>query len=203
MAGLEKIITQIQEESRAQVQSIAGEAAAEAQRIREAALAEADKECAEIERRSKQSVKQILARGKSAAELKKGQGILTQKQELIREAIEGARRELKSMDEERYFDCLIKLAVKSAHPGTGKMVLSAEDKKRLPADFEKKLNGLLAEKGASLEISEETRDMGSGFVLVYGGIEENGDFDDLIDSAYERLQDIAHKALFSADGQEG
>ena len=65
------------------------------------------------------------------------------------------------------------------------------------------LNGLLAEKGASLEISEETRDMGSGFVLVYGGIEENGDFDDLIDSAYERLQDIAHKALFSADGQEG
>ena len=38
MAGLEKIISQIQEESRAQVQSITGEANAEAQRIREAAL---------------------------------------------------------------------------------------------------------------------------------------------------------------------
>ena len=66
----------------------------------------------------------------------------------------------------------------------------------MPADFEKKLNGLLAEKGASLEMSEETRGISSGFVLVYGGIEENCGIKAIFDSMKEELSDQVNRMLF-------
>ena len=118
MAGLDKIISQIKEESQeAAARTLAG-ARDEADKILAAARKEAESECADIERRSRQSVANILERGQSAADLKKRGSILAEKQKLIGDTIEKAKAELKGMDTDAYFDMILKLAVKSfGNPG--------------------------------------------------------------------------------------
>ena len=95
MAGLDKISSQIKEESQeAAARTLAG-ARDEADKVLAAARKEAESECADIERRSRQSVANILERGQSAADLKKRGSILAEKQKLIVDTIEKAKAELK------------------------------------------------------------------------------------------------------------
>lgn len=68
---------------------------------------------------------------------------------------------------------------------------------RLPEGFEDRLNAALKDKGAVLRISGDTRDIDGGFVLTYGGIEENCSIDALFDAAHEVLQDKVQEILFS------
>ena len=173
MAGLDKIISQIKEESQeAAARTLAG-ARDEADKVLAAARKEAESECADIERRSRQSVANILERGQSAADLKKRGSILAEKQKLIGDTIEKAKAELKGMDTDAYFDMILKLAVKSAQNGKGELLFSAKDLARVPEGFEDRLNAALKDKDAALHISKDTRDIDAGFVLTYGGIEEN------------------------------
>lgn len=197
MAGLDKIISQIEEESKAAAARTIEAARAEAEKILETARKEAEAECSEIERRSDQAVDNILERGKSAADLKKRGSMLAEKQKLIRDTIARAKSELKSMEDEAYFGMILKLAVKSAQSGEGEILFSAKDLARLTGGFEGQLNAALKDKGAQLHISKDTRDIDAGFVLTYGGIEENCSFDAIFDSAHETLQDITQEILFS------
>lgn len=197
MAGLDKIIGQIEEESKGAAARTLEAARAEAEKILEMARKEAEEECGRIERRSDQAVANILERGRSAAELKKRGSLLAEKQRLIGETIVMVKEELKSLDGEAYFEMLLKLAVKSAQPGEGELLFSAKDLARLPEGFEEQVNAALKDKGAVLRVSEDSRDIDAGFVLTYGGIEENCSFDAIFDSARETLQDKAQELLFS------
>ena len=197
MAGLDKIISQIREESQKAAAGTLAAARDEADKILAAARKEAERECSDIDRRSRQSVANILERGQSAADLKKRGSILAEKQRLIGETIEKAKAELKGLDTDAYFELILKLAVKSAQSGTGELLLSAKDLARVPEGFEDKLNAALKDKNAALHISGSTRDIDAGFVLTYGGIEENCSIDALFDSAHELLQDKVQEILFS------
>ena len=197
MAGLDKIIGQIEEESKGAAARTIEAARAEAEKILEMARKEAEEECGRIERRSDQAVANILERGRSAAELKKRGSLLAEKQRLIGETIARAKEELKSLDGEAYFEMLLKLAVKSAQTGEGELLFSAKDLARLPEGFEEQINAALKDKGALLHVSAGSRDIDAGFVLTYGGIEENCSFDAIFDSARETLQDKAQELLFS------
>ena len=197
MAGLDQIISQIKEESQEAAARTIAAARSEADQILAAARKEAERECADIDRRSRQSVANILERGQSAADLRKRGSILAEKQRLIGETIARAKAELKDMDTDAYFEMILKLAVKSAQAGKGELLLSDKDLARMPQGFEDKLNAALTEKGAALRISNATRDIDGGFVLTYGGIEENCSIDALFDSAHETLQDKVQEILFS------
>jgi len=193
MAGLDKIISQIKEESQeAAARTLAG-ARDEADKVLAAARKEAESECADIERRSRQSVANILERGQSAADLKKRGSILAEKQKLIGDTIEKAKAELKGMDTDAYFDMILKLAGN----GKGELLFSAKDLARVPEGFEDRLNAALKDKDAALHISKDTRDIDAGFVLTYGGIEENCSINAIFDSAHELLQDKVQEILFS------
>ena len=197
MAGLDKIISQIKEESQeAAARTLAG-ARDEADKVLAAARKEAESECADIERRSRQSVANILERGQSAADLKKRGSILAEKQKLIGDTIEKAKAELKGMDTDAYFDMILKLAVKSAQNGKGELLFSAKDLARVPEGFEDRLNAALKDKDAALHISKDTMDIDAGFVLTYVGIEENCSINAIFDSAHELLQDKVQEILFS------
>lgn len=197
MAGLDKIISQIKEESGEATAQILASAREEAKQILAQARRDAEAECADIERRSGQAVASILERGRSAADLKKRGSVLARKQQLIGTTIARAKAELKGMDGDDYFEMILKLAVKSAQAGKGELLFSEKDLARVPEGFEDKLNAVLKEKGAALHISSATRDIDGGFVLTYGGIEENCSIDALFDSAHEALQDKVQEILFS------
>ena len=197
MAGLEKIISQIQSESEAAAGKILEEARAQADGILEEARSEAQAECAQIEKRMERSSANILERGRSAADLKRRQELLAEKQKLIGETIAMAKAQLKELDEAEYFDKVFKMAVKAAQPGEGNLLPAARDAGRIPADFEEKLNAALKDTGAVLHILSETRDIDGGFILTYGGVEINCSIDALFDSAQELLQDKVQEILFS------
>ncbi|MEG2349383.1 MAG: V-type ATP synthase subunit E family protein [Hungatella sp.] len=189
MTGLEKIIGRMQAESNAAVAQTLEKAQAEADRILERARQEAREECALIERRSESKITAIQERAESAAELKKRQSILAEKQGLIAEIIDKAEKRLTELEDTEYFQLITNLAKKSAQPGEGFLLFSPKDLARIPENFEQTLQGILDDPGKKLTLSKETRDIEGGFVLVYGGIEENCSFKALFDSAHEILQD--------------
>ena len=45
-------------------------------------------------------------------------------------------------------------------------------------------------------VSKEPKDMDGGFVLVYGGIEENCTIRAMFDAKRDELSDIVHRLLF-------
>ena len=55
---------------------------------------------------------------------------------------------------------------------------------------------LRGQKGGSLTLSDDTADIDSGFILRYGGIEENCSLKALFADRQEELQDLVHKLLF-------
>ena len=98
MAGLEKIISQIRNESEEAAAGVVAAAEEKAQQILEQAKVEADEECAGILESSKRMTEEILKRGRSAADLKVRQGILAKKQELIGQVLSEALKEAKNLE---------------------------------------------------------------------------------------------------------
>lgn len=66
----------------------------------------------------------------------------------------------------------------------------------MPADFEKNIHAAAEEKGGSLVLSREPKAIEDGFILVYGGIEENCTLKALLDAKKDELQDKVNEILF-------
>ena len=196
MTGLNKILGQIQREAEDSAAAIKAKAEAEAAGILNAAQLQGKAESDEITRQAEADAIECLARADSAAALQKRKAALSAKQELINDMIEKARASLYKLPDEEYFAIIVKMAQKFALAQSGEILFSANDLSRLPAAFESTLNLALKANGAELKISKETRNIDGGFVLTYGGIEENCSFEALFNSAHDTLQDKVHGLLF-------
>ena len=194
MAGLDKILESIKAESDSAVAQRIDEARSRAEALKKEAEDSVKDECRNIEERGKKSADDTISRAESAAALLKRKTILAEKQAIIAEVFEEAEKRLTALPDAQYVDTITKIAVKNALPEDGKIIFSASDKKRLPASFEKELNGKL--KGGSLKVSEDTIGTAGGFILSYGGIEQNCTFGALIDAERENLTDKVSKVLF-------
>jgi V/A-type H+-transporting ATPase subunit E len=197
MTGLEKIIKAIETEARSNADTIIAEANAEAERILSLAKEEAAKNVANIAEKPASEIKAIMNRAESAARLLKRQRILDAKQEVINDIILKAKNKLTSLPDTEYFDIILQIVKKHAHPQAGIIMFSRADLDRLPKKFEKSLDEAI--KGipnASLTISKEDARLDGGFILVYGDIEENCSFEALFSEAKEELQDKVNAFLF-------
>ena len=197
MTGLDKIVRDIASESDAAVSALLAQAQAEAEEIRGRAARASAAECATVKSRAEEEAAAVRERAASASELRKRREILSAKQRVIAEIIEKAKQSLYALPDGEYFGVILKMAVKYAPPRSGEILFSPADLKRLPADFERTLNDALREKGASLSVSQNTRDIDGGFVLSYGGIEENCSFSALFDAHHDELQDKVHELVFA------
>ena len=197
MTGLEKIIEKIGLDAKsasAEVQAMADAHCAEILRNAEAECKKIDAQ-AETDRAAARA--DILARGESGAQMERKNRILTTKQDMIGDVIEQAREKLLSLDSIDYFVLLGKLAEKYAQPGDGIMYLSSLDLGRVPAYFRHMLADIAQKKHGTLVLSNEPRSISGGFVLAYGGIEENCSFDAMFEDQKEHLQDVVRAKLFS------
>lgn len=196
MTGLEKILKAIEDDADALVEKILSEAKAVADEITEAAKKEAEKKCLEIASKSEMDVQAALSRAQSAASLIERKTILDAKQQLINDVIAKAKDKLTTLSDSEYTETIIRMVKKNAHNTSGTIVFSEADKKRLPKDFDTMLKKALEDKdGASLTISENNTKH-SGFVLIYGEIEENCTFEALFATAKDELQDRVNEILF-------
>ena len=115
------------------------------------------------------------------------------------ELLEKSRQDMETLPTVEYFANLLKLIRRYALPQEGEILFSQRDLDRLPSGFEQELAQALPA-GGSLKVSREPRKIDGGFVLVYGGVEQNCSFAALFDAAKDRLQDKLHALLF-AGGQ--
>ena len=197
MTGLEKITNQIQEEAKAS----ATQRLEAAQKEADAILAKAKEECAalEAEAAEKNAAMKVNYEGriKSSAEQQRRTALLRAKQEIIADVIEEAYVALKEKDAQSYFLTMEKILQTYVLAEEGEIYFSSEDLARMPADFEKKIKAAAKAKGGSLTLKKEPKAIADGFVLVYGGVEENCTLKALFDAKKDGLQDKVNAILFS------
>lgn len=197
MTGLEKMKSQILDEAKAAAESKMQEAKAAADEILAKARAEAEKSKISISQKSEAEVVNYKERVVSSNDLKRRTKILAAKQEIIANVLDKAYDSLKTMKDEEYYEMLLKMLEKYAQPQDGEIYFSPADLKKLPKDFEAEIAKCAKEKGGSLTVSEEGRNIENGFVLAYGGVEENCTLKAMFEAKRDELSDKVQKILFS------
>ena len=197
MSGLEKIKSQILEEANAAAQSKTAQAQAQAQEILDAAKAKGDELAKSIIEKAEIQAKNFGERAQSSAELKRKTSVLTSKQEVISDVMKKAFRKLTNMQEGEYFELVLKLAEKYVLAKEGGIFFSAKDIARMPADVKQSILKIAADKGGSLEILQSEKEFDGGFVLAYGGIEENCTFKAIFEAKKDEITDAIYKIIFA------
>lgn len=197
MTGLEKMKSQILDEAQKNADEILKQAKEEAERIREEARNKGQAESSRILEKSRAEVKNTEERSVSSCALQKRKVLLETKQEIIAQVLETAYNTLAEADEETYFQSIRNMLGKYAAGQAGEICFSKRDLERMPKGFEEEIQAIAKENGGALVLSEETRDISGGFVLIYGGIEENCSFQAMFNSRKDELSDKVHEILFS------
>ena len=197
MTGLEKIVEQILEEANTQSDMILEDAQKKADQIIEDAKVEADK----IKAGSAEKVSHVkadgMARAQSSADLKKRQPVLKAKQEIINEVIGKAYNGMIDMEVDRYFHMMERMIGNAVQPKSGQISFSAKDMERLPAGFAKRVSEIAKAHGGDLTLADKASDIDGGFILIYGGIEENCSLAAMFHAQKEEMADKLNSLLFT------
>ena len=197
MTGLDKMKSQILDEAKAAAEGKIAEAKAQAEETIRSAKEDAAKQTESILHKSKNDVSNYQERLESSIDLQKRTKILAAKQEVIAEVLEKARAKVEAMEAGEYFSMLLKMVEKYALAQDGEICLCAADLARLPEGFEAEVSRIAKEKGGSLKLSGEGKQIKNGFILVYGGVEENCTISAMFDAKKDELSDIVHRLVFS------
>lgn len=196
MAGLDKIKSQILEEANREASEITKKAQSEADEILKTAEEQWKKAEEEYARQRQEQEKNYHDRVVSSAELKKRQAILQAKQEIISKLLERAYEKLLTQDDNAYFEMIEKMLDKFTLAKAGEICFSTKDLERMPSGFETKIQEIAKAKGGSLTLDKVGKELDGGFILVYGGVEENCSFKALMSAKRDELADQVHQLLF-------
>ena len=197
MNGLDKIIAQILDDADSEAKEILTAAEKESEEIRKAASESVKKLEAENAEKLSQKEKLYMERIASSADLKKRQAILLAKQQVIAGMLEKAHEALLEKEDAEYFALIEKMLGRFALDKTGAIYFSKRDLDRLPKGFEAVIEKAAEKKGGSLVLVKEPKNIDGGFVLVYGGVEENCSFKAIFSARKDELSDKVHEMLFS------
>ena len=162
VTGLEKIIEKIAEDSAEECKTILSEAKAQADKIVADARSEARKKANDITDKAKAQADNKLAVSKSGAESITRNRYLSVKNAVVNDIISAAYEEIEKMSDEDYFDLLYKICLKNVETGECVMRLNEKDLKRMPRDFEDRINGAVFEK-AAVQVSRKPYDIEKTF----------------------------------------
>ncbi|MGI6756108.1 MAG: V-type ATP synthase subunit E [Atopobiaceae bacterium] len=198
MAGIDAITSEILQDAEKSAQEVLAEARAEAESALASARASVEKTQDQTTKRLELEKQQFEKRVESRKQMIEGQQKLAYRQHLIESVLDQAQQELHELPAEKYFDMILKLVAQHAEAADGEIQFSAADIKRLPAGFEAKLNEAAKTAGGTLKVSQEAVNIADGFVLRYGGIDENCTLDALFSQLHDEMQDAVLKTLWQA-----
>ena len=196
MAGIDGITADILAAAREEAGKILAQAQEQAQQTSAKAEEDSKKLFDDIIASARAKAEAESNRAASQAALQKRQALLAQKQEIISSIIERAKTALQEQGDEAYFAMVVKLIKKAARPQDGEIAFGAKDLKRLPEGFEAAANAAAKELGGTLKLAKDPVDIKNGFVLRYGGIEENCSLDALFASRTDSLTDKVNAQLW-------
>ena len=193
MSGIDKIIQEIETNTDRSCQAVIAEAQKKADAILDEARTKAQQITDSAKDKTALHVADIKKRGESAADLEEKRVMLSAKQRIISDMLQTGIDHVKNLPDEAYFALIKKMAVKYALPGEGVIRFSQKDIERLPAGF---IDAINADIDGKITLSDEPADIDAGFILLYGGIEQNCSFDAVFASESENLCDRAGRLLF-------
>ena len=222
MEGIEKITAKIAQDAQAEIAKLAAETDEKVKAIQTNAAAQAQEEANEIVERGRNAAGERLQRLQSAAQMERRKLELAAKQEILDEAFALALNKLCTLPEKEYVALLTKLALEASTSGKERLIFSQKDraavvtaanealvKERspaLPEEVTKSKVGAFVDKlvhnttavvtGTGLTLSEETRDIQGGFVMVDGDVEINCAFETLVRLQREQMEKKVADELF-------
>ena len=196
MAGIDNIVNEILQEAKDKADGILKEAADRASALTDARKSEGQKLIDQAKARAEADEKDYAGRVDSQIELRARQSMLNAKQSIIDDIVKKAYDKLDGQDDASYFSMLEKLIGKAARAEEGTILMSARDKARLPGGFSQILEKIAKEKGGKLTIAEEDAKIDNGFILRYGGLDENCSLKSLFDERLNDLKDQVNQVLW-------
>lgn len=195
MTGLDKIVGEIEQESKDGVNAILDEARKKADKI----TGEAEKEIhaaeKEIADRAAATAAQALKQADEAGDIIKRRCLLAAKQEIIEETLLAAKKKLYELSDSDYAAFLEKLIIENADQGRGVITFGKEDAGRLPEGFVDQVSAKLTD-GRSVAEGNSVADFAHGFILSYEGSYENVSIDELFLAKKDELTDIIKETIF-------
>lgn len=196
MSGLDKMKSQILDEANHSAEVKIAEAKAKAEDILDAAKAEAAAQVEKISDKAKADADNYAQRVQSSCDMQRKQALLRAKQDVISGVLDKAYDKILNLDTDAYFDMIRQMLGKYVLAEAGEIYFSAKDLARMPSGFEDEIKKSAADKGGALSLAKEAKEMAGGFILVYGGIEENCTIKALFDAKRDELSDKVHGLLF-------
>lgn len=193
MAGIDKMIRQIQDDTKTVCDDMIAAAQAKAEKILADAKKEADKISADRKKRTAAHIADIEKRGESSAALEERKVALYTKQSIINDMLNTGMKIAKDLPDDEYFALILKMIEKNSQPQDGVIFFGKKDLARLPLNYIDKINSVSKGK---LTLSDNAAAIDAGFILSYGGIEENCSFDAIFMSDKDNLSDRAGRLLF-------
>lgn len=217
MKGIDKICEKIANQAQAECDSITERAKSEAEEILKGYRELADAEAIKVTERGRKAAEEREERLIGAARLDARKLHLKTKQELIDAAFEAALEKLTLLPEDEYISVLAKLAAESSISGDEEIVLSPDDRaaygKQIVAEANRILKSrkekdeassikklgrqLLSQLSGGLTLSDETRSISGGVILLKDKMEINATFDTLIRLSREKLSVEVAQILFN------
>ena len=196
--GADRIVQRIMDDA----ETRAGEIIAEAEKISEKIITDARQKASSMQEQIMNQAKKSAAEQKwrimGVAQLEARKNLLTAKQEMISQVFDQILDELIELDEQAYLSLMRELLLNLVETGSEKVLCSARDKERIPREFWRDVNKELANKGkkGELKLSEETRDIQGGFILLDEGVEMNCSFESLLEMKRDDLEPEVASLLF-------
>lgn len=228
MEGINKITQKIAQDAQAEINKLMAQTEEKVQAIRAEAAAQAKEEAEAIVERGRTAAGERLERLESASQMERRKLELAAKQEVLGEAFELALEKLCTLPEKEYIDLLTKLALEASSSGKERLIFSQKDRNKvgkqvvmaandallkgrapsLPEEVAKSKVGTLVDKlihnttamvtGAGLTLSEQTRDIKGGFIMVDGDVEINCAFETLVRLQREQMEKKVADTLFQS-----
>ncbi len=193
MDGLKEILSKIDSDNAAEIKEYVSAQNAETQKMTDEIVNSARSEAEKILADAAKKTAQLSENSKSSCALYEKNRLLTEKLNIINNAVDTAAHSLKNMDSDEYFKAVETLVIKYSHDGEGELLMSERDRAAVPDGFMESLNKKLKEKNASVSLADESAKIDSGVIIRYGGIEENCTFGALIGEKRDEIRDILFK----------
>ena len=193
MDGLKEILSKIDSDNAAEIKEYVSAQNAETQKMTDEIVNSARSEAEKILADAAKKTAQLSENSKSSCALYEKNRLLTEKLNIINNAVDTAAHSLKNMDSDEYFKAVETLVIKYSHDGEGELLMNERDRAAVPDGFMESLNKKLKEKNASVSLADESANIDSGVIIRYGGIEENCTFGALIGEKRDEIRDILFK----------
>ncbi len=196
MTGLDKIIEKIKNQAAERAKEISGASLKKIDEMTAAAKAEGEEKYNAIIEEAHGKCASNLELAKSQAVTLINKKLLAGKVDIINETVELARAQLGALADSDFCELVLSIAGKTAGDGDGEMCFNENCLKKLPDDFEEQLKGVISD-NRRICVCKEPCEIGDGFIIKYGLIEENCTFEAIIDANRQSIDDAISKILFA------